>query len=116
MTVKSSTGEAIERRSLEIGKWGNLVMAVAGVAAAFLSNSDALLVDGLYSGVNFVSAIVAAQISLVIVKPADRRYPFDHFRGFFTRGAQGADQRCRGENADNRRRRLSPGADHSAQA
>ena len=37
-------------------------MAVAGVVASFLSNSDALLVDGLYSGVNFVSAIIAAGI------------------------------------------------------
>ncbi len=57
------TNEQIERQSLEIGKWGNLLMAVAGVLAAFLSRSDALLVDGLYSGVNFVSAIVAAGIS-----------------------------------------------------
>jgi hypothetical protein len=30
------TNEQIERRSLEIGKWGNLLMAVAGVVACFI--------------------------------------------------------------------------------
>ena len=53
MTNKS---QDFEGQSLETGKWGNLLMAVAGVVAAFLSHSDALLVDGLYSGVKFLSA------------------------------------------------------------
>jgi len=75
----ATTSDApIERRSLEIGKWGNLLMAVAGVVASFLSHSDALLVDGLYSGVNFVSAILAAKITTVVARPADRRYPFGY--------------------------------------
>ena len=72
------TNEQIERRSLEIGKWGNLFMVVAGVAAAHFSKSDALLVDGLYSGVNFASAIVAARISVSVARPASRRYPFGY--------------------------------------
>jgi len=68
----------IERRSLEFGKWGNLFMAVAGVLAAYLSRSDALLVDGLYSGINFASAMVAARISTAILRPANSRYPFGY--------------------------------------
>jgi len=51
-------------------------MAVAGIVAAQLSHSDALLVDGLYSGENFVSAIVAARISIAVLQPATARYPF----------------------------------------
>ncbi len=74
----TQTNEMIERHSLETGKWGNLLMAVAGIVAAYASRSDALLVDGLYSGVNFVSAIVAARISISVAKPADRRYPFGY--------------------------------------
>lgn len=69
---------SIERNSLEVGKWGNLFMGVAGVVASVLSHSDALLIDGLYSGVNFVAAIVAARISTLTAKPADRRYPFGY--------------------------------------
>ena len=46
-----------EKRSLATGMWANLFMGAAGITAAQLSNSDALMVDGLYSGVNFISAI-----------------------------------------------------------
>ena len=72
------TDTQIERRSLEIGKWGNLFMAGAGIVAAWFSRSDALLVDGLYSGVNFASAIVAAKVSASIARPADRSRPFGY--------------------------------------
>ena len=41
---------AIERNSLNVGKWGNLIMAFAGIGAAYASRSEALLIDGLYSG------------------------------------------------------------------
>ncbi len=67
-----------ERRSLGVGKWANLVMGVLGVTAAMLSNSDALMVDGLYSAVNFVSAIIAGRIALSVVKGADRKRPFGY--------------------------------------
>ncbi len=68
----------VERQSLQVGMGANLFMAVAGVVAAYASRSDALLVDGLYSGVNFVSAIIAARISASILRPADRMYPFGY--------------------------------------
>lgn len=68
----------IECRSLAIGKWANLLMAVCGIAAAYASGSDALLVDGLYSGVNFLSAIVAGHVALSLARPADRRFPFGY--------------------------------------
>jgi predicted Co/Zn/Cd cation transporter (cation efflux family) len=62
-TASRATHESIEERSLRLGTWANLLMAGAGVGAAYASHSDALLVDGLYSGVNFLSAIIAARIS-----------------------------------------------------
>ena len=73
-----SDAAAIERKSLDLGKWCNLLMAVAGVVAAYFSHSDALLVDGLYSGVNFVSTILAAKISAMVLWSATRRYPFGY--------------------------------------
>lgn len=53
-------------------------MAVAGIVGAYLSRADALLVDGLYSGINFVSVIVAARVGVTVLRPADRRYPFGY--------------------------------------
>jgi len=74
----TDAGGDIERRSLEVGKWTNLLMAAAGIAAASLSRSDALLVDGLYSGVNFFSAIVAARVGEAVTRPPDHSRPFGY--------------------------------------
>lgn len=68
----------IETRALAVGQWASLFMAVAGVTAALLSRSDALLVDGLYSGVNFVAALIAARVARAVRRPADHRYPFGY--------------------------------------
>ena len=78
MINNAPESSVIEQNSLELGKWANLFMAVAGVATSYLSHSDALLVDGLYSGVNFFSAIIAARITAAVACPADRRYPFGY--------------------------------------
>ncbi|WP_428650004.1 cation transporter [Roseibium sp.] len=68
----------LERRALTIGKWANLFMAFAGLLAAWLSRSDAMLVDGLYSAVNFVSAIAAARIGSRVGLPPTRSRPWGH--------------------------------------
>lgn len=68
----------IESRSLHIGMWGNLVMAIAGVVTAYLSRSDAILIDGLFSGVNFVSAIIAARVGAIVLMPSDRDHPWGY--------------------------------------
>ena len=68
----------IERRSLAFAKWGNLFMGCAGVTAAFASNSEAILLDGLYSGVGFISAIVAARVGKRVSQAPDRQRPFGY--------------------------------------
>ena len=78
VTVAQAEDADIERRSLSVGKWASLLMGISGIAAAHASYSDALMVDGLYSGVNFVSAIIATRVSASILQPADRRYPFGY--------------------------------------
>jgi predicted Co/Zn/Cd cation transporter (cation efflux family) len=68
----------IEQRALKVGKWSNLFMAFAGILASWLSRSDAMLVDGLYSAVNFFSAIAAAGIGARVGLPATRSRPWGH--------------------------------------
>lgn len=67
-----------EQRSLTIGMWANLVMGISGVVAAQLSNSEALLVDGLYSGVNFLSAIIAGKVAASVMRSPDHKSPFGY--------------------------------------
>lgn len=76
MTAKDI--EAIEKTALNRGKWANLIMGIAGVLAAWFSRSDAMLVDGLYSAVNFFSAIAAARVSLRVSRPPDRKRPWGY--------------------------------------
>ena len=68
----------LEQNSLRIAMWLNLFMGVAGICASFASHSDALLVDGLYSAVNFGAAIVAIMVGRSISRAPDRRRPFGY--------------------------------------
>jgi divalent metal cation (Fe/Co/Zn/Cd) transporter len=70
--------QALEARALAVGKWGNLFMAASGVLASILSNSQALLVDGLFSLTGFLAAIVGARVAARVNRPADRQRPFGY--------------------------------------
>lgn len=76
--IDSQTVTIYERRSLTAAKWANLVMAVSGIVAAWLSRSDALMVDGLYSGLGFISSIIAIKVSESVARDPDRRRPFGY--------------------------------------
>ena len=78
MAAQNAEHLKIERNALAVGKWANLFMAFAGVLTAWLSRSDAMLVDGLYSAVNFVSAIAAARIGARVGLPPTRNRPWGH--------------------------------------
>jgi divalent metal cation (Fe/Co/Zn/Cd) transporter len=66
----------IERRSLQIGVVASLLMAAMGISVYALSGSEALLLDGLYSGVMAASSFIAARIGANVVRPPDRAYPY----------------------------------------
>ena len=69
---------AIETRALRVGIVINLIMAFAGWVAFYLSNSEALLLDGTFSFINAISTCAA----IVIVKrksERSERFPFGLF-------------------------------------
>jgi divalent metal cation (Fe/Co/Zn/Cd) transporter len=70
--------QALEQRSLSTSKWSNLFMAAAGILAACLSNSQALLVDGLFSLIGFLAALIGAKISRDAMRDPDSRRPFGY--------------------------------------
>ena len=65
-----------ERRGLILGIAGNLIGAVSGIGMYLHSRSDALLLDGLYTGVLAASGLVALKVSQSAVAPRSRAYPF----------------------------------------
>lgn len=53
-------------------------MGVAGISAALVSNASALMLDGLFSGVNFLAAVLAARVSRSIQRRPDVFRPFGY--------------------------------------
>jgi len=78
MPQASPGARQIERRSLQIGVAASLVMAAIGISVDALSGSEALLLDGLYSGVMAASSFIAARIDANVVRPPDRAYPYGY--------------------------------------
>lgn len=71
-------GLALEKRAMNLTRWANLVMGIAGALAAWLSNSQALLIDGLFSLIGYVSAVYAMRISQTAHLGPDRMRPFGY--------------------------------------
>lgn len=73
-------GEAkrLEARSLGVAMWANLFMALAGIAAALLSNSNAIMMDGLFSLIGFGSALLARRIARRVDAGPDKLRPFGY--------------------------------------
>ncbi len=67
-----------EQRSLRVSMYGNLWMAAAGIWAAALSGSQAILVDGLFSLIGFVAAVVASKVSRDVARRPDPIRPFGY--------------------------------------
>jgi len=68
----------IEQHSLNLAKWANLIMGAAGIVAAIGSNASALMLDGLFSGVNFLAAVMAARVAASIQQRPNALRPFGY--------------------------------------
>ena len=68
----------IEQRSLNVAKWANLFMAACGIGAGILANADALLLDGLFSGLNFLTAVGAGYVATSVRRAPDKTRPFGY--------------------------------------
>jgi predicted Co/Zn/Cd cation transporter (cation efflux family) len=69
---------ATEARALSLSMWGNLFMGCAGVLAAILSNSQAILMDGLFSIIGFTAALLGKRIAHTAEAGPDRLRPFGY--------------------------------------
>lgn len=78
-TQDSPKGDvALEHRAMDLTRWANLGMGLAGALAAWASNSQALLIDGLFSLIGYISAVYAMKISQTAHLGPDRLRPFGH--------------------------------------
>lgn len=77
-TMDAARIRKLEGRSLQVAMWGNLFMAVAGIVAAILSNSIAIMTDGLFSLIGFTAAFLGRRISQNVEAGPDRLRPMGY--------------------------------------
>jgi len=63
---------------MNLAKWANLTMGAAGIIAAMGSHASALMLDGLFSGVNFIAAVMASRVAASIEREPNALRPFGY--------------------------------------
>lgn len=69
----------IEQKALKIGNTLNFIMAVSGIIIFIFSNSKAVLIDGMFSLIQFISTIIALKISRDLSKSSIKQYPLGQY-------------------------------------
>ncbi len=67
-----------ERRALIVSVIGTLVMAALGIGFSVFTQSNAILLDGIFSLIGFAAALVALRISTLVLQPDDSHYQFGY--------------------------------------
>mgnify|MGYP002413243292 FL=1 len=70
-----------ERGALILSVVMSLVVGAAAVTAASLTQSKAILLDGLFNLIYFLVALMTVRISVLAAQPDDRKFPFGY--GYF---------------------------------
>ena len=69
----------IEKQSLQLGQASNTFMSISVIVAGLMSGADAPLLDGLFSGINVISTMIAAQVGQNIHRPQSLDRPFGYY-------------------------------------
>jgi cation diffusion facilitator family transporter len=72
------TRESISKKVLLISAWSNAVLAIGKILIGWFGNSDAVFADGIHSGTDVLTAIIALFIIKISNKPADEDHPYGH--------------------------------------
>lgn len=67
-----------ERGALLLSAGAALALGLVGVAAALLTGSGAILLDGLFNLCFFATALLALRVATLVARPDDDRYPFGY--------------------------------------
>lgn len=72
------TGSAAEGRFLRLSAGGNLVLGVLGIAFAALSQSQAILLEGLYNLIYLIAALFTLRVARLVHREDDERFPYGY--------------------------------------
>ena len=67
-----------EQHALRLAIYGNIFFTVAGLGFAFYTNSQAVLLDGVFSAISLVLAVVTLYVARLLQRPNTDQYPFGY--------------------------------------
>lgn len=67
-----------EQHALRLAIYGNIFFTIGGLGFAFYTNSQAVLLDGVFSAISLVLAVVTLYISRLLQRPNTDEYPFGY--------------------------------------
>ena len=70
--------KAVEQKALKYTLWGNLFITLLGVGFAVWTRSEAIFLDGLFSGIHLLISLISLRIAKIIQRPGDEAYPFGY--------------------------------------
>jgi cation diffusion facilitator family transporter len=70
--------EAVSKKVLLISVWSNAILAIGKILIGRLGNSDAVFADGIHSGTDVFTSIIALLVIRISNKPADEDHPYGH--------------------------------------
>ena len=68
----------LEARAFRLNVLGTLAMAIIGLGCAVITKSEAILLDGFFSLIGFVIALLTQKVGRLVMRPGDERYPFGY--------------------------------------
>ncbi|MEL7356391.1 MAG: cation diffusion facilitator family transporter [Cyanobacteria bacterium J06560_6] len=86
--LSRSAAHSLERHALKITLWGNAAIALLGIAFAVKTHSEAIFLDGVFSGIHLAISLLSLYIARLIQRPGDEDYPFGYalFEPFLNMG------------------------------
>jgi cation diffusion facilitator family transporter len=67
-----------EAGALRLSVWMSMIMAALGIGFGLLTESDAIMLDGFFSLIGFVMALVTIRVARLVVQPADQHFHFGY--------------------------------------
>jgi cation diffusion facilitator family transporter len=70
--------ESISKKVLLLSIWSNVLLAIGKIFVGWFGNSNAVFADGIHSGADVFTAVIALFIIKISNKPADDEHPYGH--------------------------------------
>ena len=67
-----------ESRALQLSAWMNLGWAALGIGFGLATESTAIMLDGYFSLVGFVMALVTLRVAKLVLQPPDEHFHFGY--------------------------------------